>query len=196
MSSIFKLVINHLIGFRELQISEIERDYRERESETKNVFAMSEASAVEIPTELAEEEIAEVSAAEDLPVPVSAKNQTLESEHIPDELKAEESSEIESPPERSLEDILEEHSASARGRVHGSDSFTAMKLKLEAMIYPSMTIGNSVLMRFLNPHPLPGLAEFTEFLEACTAVFSHCEIEAADFVQLHSPGIGPIKFSG
>ncbi|VVA17843.1 PREDICTED: cell surface [Prunus dulcis] len=128
-------------------------------------------------------------------------------EQGPDEAKAERSSGSENRPSRlapldfgqeffktSLEDILHEHSVSARGRVYDDISFNAAKLKLQSLMFPRMTIGNSGIMHFLIPGPLMGMIAFKDFLDACMGVFAHSGMSAAEFVVLNGPGIGRIAF--
>lgn len=165
--------------------------------ETNNVFAMSEASAADIP--MAKEEILSQVSADDIPGQVPP-------EEKPDEHQRErnniDSSGSEIRPSRlatldlgqKLEDILHAHSVRARGRVYDHGSFIAAKMKLQAMMFPNMTIGNSGLNYFLNPRPLLGLIEFKEFLDASMGVFAHCGLSVTEFVMLDGPGIGPIAF--
>ncbi|BBN69018.1 hypothetical protein Prudu_695S000300, partial [Prunus dulcis] len=107
-------------------------------------------------------------------------------EQGPDEAKAERSSGSENRPSRlapldfgqeffktSLEDILHEHSVSARGR----DDYW------ELWDYA-----------FFNSGPLMGMIAFKDFLDACMGVFAHSGMSAAEFVVLNGPGIGRIAF--
>ncbi|KAI5341310.1 hypothetical protein L3X38_020584 [Prunus dulcis] len=95
----------------------------------------------------------------------------------------------------SLVDLLELHSASAIGGVYDAESFSVSKLKLRAMAFSQLTIGNSALLFLINPRPLPGLFEFVEFVDACMAVFAHIAMEAVEFVNLSSDEIDNLQFS-
>ncbi|KAI5341313.1 hypothetical protein L3X38_020587 [Prunus dulcis] len=94
-----------------------------------------------------------------------------------------------------LVDLLELHSASAKSGVYDAESFSASKLKLRAIAFPQLTIGNSALLFLINPLALPGLFEFVEFVDACVAVFAHIAMEAVELVNLSSDKIDNLQFS-
>ncbi|PQQ02676.1 uncharacterized protein Pyn_03025 [Prunus yedoensis var. nudiflora] len=136
---------------------------------------------------------------EPLPEPGLLLEHLLEQEPLPEALVPEPLPEAPVPEHERLAllvTMLELHSATAQGKVHNEETFTALTLNLHARLLPKLTIGGSALAFFINPHAFLGFYEFAEFLDLCVGVFAHAGLDAEVFVNLLVDQILGLEFAG